>query len=535
MTQDSSAENEDRRTTACGPAVERLAQRLLHRYFTVLAAVAILVLLDQAAIQPLLLRLNGLAPAINLAGRQRMLSQKLVKNALAIERMSDPSEKQRRREELSHDLALWSRVHAGLQHGDADLHLPGTRSPEIVAAIRDLDPQITAIQRDASRIASGSSHSEESIAAIAALLRCESQYLPRMDRIVGLLEAEARQQVRVLRLLGLALMALILLLLAGMGGFIVRPAAAVIRDQLRQLTASEQALRRSRDELERRVAERTRSLNEANAALRSEMAERARVEEQARRVLAQLAHVSRVRATGQLAMGLAHELNQPLTTIAVSAETADLLLDHNPPDLPALRGGLARIRTSALRAGSIIRNMRNFVRPAPRERRATDLNTLVAEVVELCGPECRQAQVALSLDLAADGPLSVRVDGIQIQQVLVNLVQNALHAMRGTPEEERRLVIRTTRADGCAQVEVRDTGSGFNVEDTESAFNAFYTTRPDGLGLGLAISRSIIHDHQGRLWAVSQRGQGARVLFSFPLALPDASRDRLDIADCLHR
>jgi C4-dicarboxylate-specific signal transduction histidine kinase len=334
-----------------------------------------------------------------------------------------------------------------------------------------------------------------------------------MDRIVGLFERDARQQVTQLRLIGFSLAAVILLLLASLGRFVVRPATTLIRTQLDELVKHEAELCASRDDLEVRVAERTRQLSEANAALRSEMTERERAEQHARRVLAQLAHVSRVRVAGQLATGLAHELNQPLGAVANSAETAELLLERETPDLNGVRGSLRRIRDAALRAGAIIRRMRNFLRPAARERVVSDLDTLIAEAAELCATECVQAGIAVARQLDATDA-TVEVDPIQIQQVFVNLVQNAIQAMCDVPQAQRRLTVRTHLDHGAAVVEVADHGPGF--ADPEAALGAFYSSKPEGLGLGLAISRSIVEDHGGRLWIDAAPGRGARVLFSLP-------------------
>lgn len=497
--------------------MSRLVARLGRRYLAVLAAVAALVLIDQAVLQPLLIRLNGVAPVINLAGRQRMLSQKITKTALTIDRL-DREHASFQRDRLQQDLADWTRAHRGLQHGDPDLGLPGNPSPAVSTEFAKLQPHFDAMHAAAEHIADARADTSN---ATRALLDSEASYLPQMDHIVGVLEREAQRQVARLRMLGLSITAAVLTMLVGLGAFVVRPAAATIRGQLDQLDESRWALKQARDELEIRVAERTRQLSETNEALRLEMSERERAEDQARAVQSQLAHVARVHAIGQLATGLAHELNQPLGVIVNSAETAELMIDRDPADLPAAKSGLHRIRDAALRAGHIIRRMRNFLRPAARERTASDLNPLVSEVAELCGPELQAAAVSLKLDLA-DEPLPLEADPIQIQQVLVNLVQNSAQAMReastGRASRAGDIIIRTRRDGDGAIVSVEDTGPGFTT-DPETACGPFFTTRPDGLGLGLAISRSILHNHGGELRIESEPGRGARIACTLPLVI----------------
>jgi two-component system sensor histidine kinase TtrS len=176
--------------------------------------------------------------------------------------------------------------------------------------------------------------------------------------------------------------------------------------------------------------------------------------------------------------------------------------------------------------------MRNFVQPTERLRGKTEINELVLEISELCGPECRRAGVTLAFDLQTDPMAMVYADPIQVQQVLVNLVHNAVQAIDAAACAERLVTIRTRQEEALVELEVDDTGPGFAEAELEAAFRSFYTTRPDGLGLGLAISRSIVHDHGSELWIVPKPDCGARVIFTIPRHSPEAARD-LEPADCV--
>jgi C4-dicarboxylate-specific signal transduction histidine kinase len=177
--------------------------------------------------------------------------------------------------------------------------------------------------------------------------------------------------------------------------------------------------------------------------------------------------------------------------------------------------------------------MRNFVRPGPGQSAVEELNDLTREVLELCRPELRRADVELSLELPA-AVTPVYVDALQIQQVLVNLIQNAIQAMRDGAADQRRLRLRTSLEGDEVQLEVADTGPGFGCEAEQDPFAPFFTTRPEGLGMGLAISRAIIEQHQGRIWAERSSARGATVCFRLPLC-HTAKRSHESPADCVCR
>jgi two-component system sensor kinase FixL len=254
------------------------------------------------------------------------------------------------------------------------------------------------------------------------------------------------------------------------------------------------------------------------------VAEREQAEFKTQRLAAQLAHAARVSTMGHLTAGLAHELNQPLATIANYAEACDVELARSEDGAPRdrLRNYLDLTREAALRAGQIVRRMKNFVRPNAPAAAKVEIGDLIREVVALCRTEADHAETEVSLELA-DDHATVSVDAIQIQQVLVNLVQNALQAMRECPIHERRLEIRTSIAIDSVQVDVTDSGPGFAATDSEAVFAPFYTTKRDGLGIGLSICRAIVEEHGGTIWAQGAPGRGARISFTLPLAQNDVA------------
>lgn len=528
---------------------DRLIRPLANRYLCVLAAIAALIVIDQAVIQPQLVRLNFYAPVINVAGRQRMLSQKLCKEALAIELERQPAARQNLRSQLLATLRRWSTAHQGLQQGSRELNLRPIRSPRILEAFHELEPHFQAMQQAAGALAAdkelfdaaaggdGTSGAEQHVRTI---LKHEPDYLSGMERAVGLLEAASQQQVAWLRGGALVAMMLALLLLGGVYFAVLRPATRLIRQQLGQLAASDRChralaalLRDARDQLELRVAQRTSELCAANAALQHEMRERERAEQRMQRLSGELAHASRVTALGQLGAGLAHEINQPLAAIVNYAGTCELLLEQELPGNARSRKAIVEMKQAASRAGAIVRRMRNFVRPGAGQASAEELNDLTREVLELCQPELRRADVELSLELTA-AATPVFVDALQIQQVLVNLIQNAVQAMRDDAASQRRLRLHTSIEGDEVQLDVADSGPGFCCDAEQDPFAPFFTTRPEGLGMGLAISRSIIEQHQGRIWSEQLSARGAAVCFRLPLC-HTVKRSDESPADCVCR
>ncbi len=235
---------------------------------------------------------------------------------------------------------------------------------------------------------------------------------------------------------------------------------------------------------------------------------------------AQLAHADRVHSLGRLAAGLAHELNQPLGAVTNYAEACNAMLAAPlDEDLRGrLQGTLRKLADSSLRAGAIVRRVRNFVRPGLGNATPVEMNALIAEVIDFCRPEASRFEVQFSLALSQTEAV-VHADAIQIQQVLINLIQNATQAMAAAPPQRRRITIRTSTANGGVQVDVMDDGPGLASVDSETLFDPFHTTKADGLGIGLSICRSIIELHEGSIWAKSLPHAGAQFSFVLPMTL----------------
>jgi len=497
------------------------------RYLLALAVVAGLVVLDAVAIQPMLVRLTSDAPVINVAGRQRMLSQKLTKAALAIRSASDDASRRRWEDELRTVLDQWSHAHESLQFGNADMRIPETQSVEILDAFAELQPHFEAMREAGRTLCAlvtnepGGLEPEATGPLVEIILDNEAKFLPVMDRIVGLYEREARARVSQLRLTKLTIMMTILAALLGVGLFVLRPATRLINDQLASLRESESQLREAHHVLELRVEERTRQLSESNRSLEREIHERELAQERTREVLDQLTHASRVTAIGQMATGLAHELNQPLGAIANYAETCELTLEKEGPveaERERLHEVVARIQAAALRAGKIIRRMRGFVQARRAHRETVEIERMIRDVQELCQSEARRADVAVRLELDERLP-EVSVDPIQIQQVLVNLIQNAIQALLSRPRDAREVVISTRQAENGIEICVADNGPGFDG-DPMASFRAFRTSKEQGLGIGLSISQSIMHEHQGEICARNRAEGGAVVCVTIPIG-PD--------------
>jgi PAS domain S-box-containing protein len=257
---------------------------------------------------------------------------------------------------------------------------------------------------------------------------------------------------------------------------------------------------------------------DVTAEVRAELAERALGEAQ----LA-LAHANRVETLGQFAASLAHEVNQPIAAAIMSAETAQRWLAGQPPDLE--RAGLAIGNTlnDAKRAAEIIGRIRAMVKKAPERKDELKINDAISEVIELARSEISKNSVALRTTLAETLPL-VQGDRVQLQQVMLNLIVNAVEAMSQIRENRRELLISSQSEADSILVAVRDSGPGLPEAALERAFEAFYTTKSNGLGMGLSICRSIVEAHGGRLWATSNAPIGAVFQFTIPVVLPAAAR-----------
>lgn len=248
---------------------------------------------------------------------------------------------------------------------------------------------------------------------------------------------------------------------------------------------------------------------------------RKKSEEQASRTRADLEHTSRLVTVGEMASGMAHELNQPLCAILNYANTCIRTLKNSTRDAGRLMSPLEQIAFQANRAGEIIRRLRNLVGKREAGRSSVHINKLVHEVVQLQRSEAAHRSIAVKTDLADDLPM-IHADSVQIEQVLLNLVRNGLESMEGLDDPSRKLMlIRTSTApDNGVQVSVIDRGKGFVDRDPQKVFDSFYTTKSKGLGIGLSLSRSIIESHQGRIWAEQNDHAGATLSFILPTPLP---------------
>lgn len=242
-----------------------------------------------------------------------------------------------------------------------------------------------------------------------------------------------------------------------------------------------------------------------------------RAEQEARQHQAELVHVCRLSTMGEMATGMAHELNQPLSAIVNYANGCSRRLQNDSSKTEDLVGAMGQITAQAQRAGEIIRRLRALVGKQPPIRAAADLNHLVREVCSFVEFETQRMGLHIELDPGGQS-IPVRVDLVQIEQVLLNLVRNAIDALREVPEARHRLCIRTWVDGDRALVAVEDTGSGISADRILHLFHPFFTTKEGGMGMGLAISQTIVENHDGRIWAESEPGQGSTFYVSLPLA-----------------
>jgi C4-dicarboxylate-specific signal transduction histidine kinase len=275
------------------------------------------------------------------------------------------------------------------------------------------------------------------------------------------------------------------------------------------LKLAKEEIKRLNDELEQRVLERTSQLMLASEALREAQAE--------------LAHVNRVTTMGQLAASIAHEVNQPLAASVTNAHAGLRWLGLQPPNLEEVREALAAIVTDSNRASDVINRMRALIKKAPARKDALQINEVILEVTALMRGELVKSGVSLNTQLAQGLPL-IQGDRVQLQQVLVNLIMNAVEAMGSLNHGSRKLLIGTGADEaGRVRISVQDSGPGLNPQIFDRVFDPFYTTKADGMGMGLSICRSIIEAHDGRIWASATPGPGSTFNVSLPGAVDKAT------------
>jgi C4-dicarboxylate-specific signal transduction histidine kinase len=242
-------------------------------------------------------------------------------------------------------------------------------------------------------------------------------------------------------------------------------------------------------------------------------------EDALRRAAERLAQATQAASLAELSASIAHEVNQPLAAIVANSHACHRWLSAEPPNIERAKITAERITRDANAAADVVSRIRALFRRAPHAREAEDVNRLIGEVCRLMAGEIAAKDIRVGMNLAPDLPVIV-LDRVQVQQVIVNLVRNGIEAMAGVAGDARSLQVRTSH-DGfdAIRVEVCDAGAGF--QDAGRAFEPFFTTKPDGMGMGLAICRSIIEAHGGRLWTANNETGGATVAFTLPLAAGD--------------
>jgi C4-dicarboxylate-specific signal transduction histidine kinase len=246
-------------------------------------------------------------------------------------------------------------------------------------------------------------------------------------------------------------------------------------------------------------------------------------EEELRKAQMELAHVTRVTSLGELTASIAHEVNQPLAGVIANAEACLRWLDRATPDLDAVRRSVEWVIDDGNRASEVIRRVRALAKKSDLEKAPLDINDVVREVIALVQRQLFSHQVSVRMDLAPALPM-IPGDRVQLQQVIINLVMNAIEAMQSVTDRPRELVIRS-RQDEPQQVllGVTDCGVGISTDDADRLFTAFFTTKTNGMGMGLSICRSIIEAHGGRLWATANMPHGVTFQFTLPVSADTAS------------
>ena len=251
-----------------------------------------------------------------------------------------------------------------------------------------------------------------------------------------------------------------------------------------------------------------------SAAIR-DITERKRAEEALRQTQTTLAHVTRVTTMGELTASLAHEVNQPIAAAITNTNTSLRWLTRDPPDVEEARQAASRIVKDATRAADIIKQIRLLFKTGTAQREPVDVNEAIRDVIILLHNEAYKYSIAIGADLAADLPKAMG-DRVQLQQVLTNLMLNGIEAMKEV-DAARELTVKSERGENShLLISVSDTGAGLAPQQADQIFSAFFTTKPDGTGMGLPISRSIIESHGGRLWATANQPRGAVFQFTLP-------------------
>src|ERR1700722_11630071 len=279
---------------------------------------------------------------------------------------------------------------------------------------------------------------------------------------------------------------------------------------------SEEALKDARDQLEFRVARRTAELRKSNSELRASIHQHKKAQLALMASQAELAHLSRVLTMGELTSSIAHEINQPLTAVVTYGNACMEWLSANPPNLDEARRTAESIVRDGTRAGAILSRIRRlFRKEAPAQDRVA-MNDVIQELTVFLRSEATRHSISLRTELSPDLPRVIG-DRVQLQQVVLNLIMNGMDAMDGMPQRPKELLIRSAReGDSGIRVAVEDCGIGLSKEIADKIFHPFFTTKAQGIGMGLSISRSIVESHAGRLWAEPRAQGGAVFQFTIP-------------------
>lgn len=283
------------------------------------------------------------------------------------------------------------------------------------------------------------------------------------------------------------------------------------RDGTRVVVASRWSLHRDRDG-------RPTTILETN----NDITEQKRAQESLQQAQAHLARLNRIMLMGEMTASIAHEVNQPIAGVVTNANAGLNWLAAQPPNCSEVRAALTRIINDGNRASETIARVRALIKKAPPCRESLNINEIINEVFALTRTELQRNAVKLSVHPSPDLP-AVPADRIQLEQVMVNLVMNAIEAMSGINERPRELSVSSGLDAADVFVEVRDTGPGLDPASQDHLFQAFYTTKADGMGMGLALSRSIVEAHGGRLWVEPNQPHGAAFRFTLPVDEPSST------------
>jgi PAS domain S-box-containing protein len=294
---------------------------------------------------------------------------------------------------------------------------------------------------------------------------------------------------------------------------------ARIRVSLNDISERKRAdglLQKAHDTLESQVTKRTADLQAALRKLDKEVEERRHAEALEKQHMLETTHIGRVNTMGEMISEIAHELNQPLAAIAIYSDACSRLLENGCEDKESILEALKDINKQAQRAGLIISRIREFIGRNEIKLEKTRLDNLFQGAFKLLELEIRWHGIEMQIHM--ENPVSVvEADKILIEQVIINLMRNALEAMESTPKSDRKLIFRTVSRGQHVEISMQDSGSGFCKQDTQSIFDPFITTKATGLGMGLAICDSIIEAHGGRIWAETSKDGGAIFSFSLPV------------------